>query len=316
MSNIDRFNKNKNIFICYKNLSALVKVAELWKRLNPDWKIWIFDNNNCREFLYKNYGLTAVKIFDSLKDGPIKADFWRACIIYRLGGLYVDADINPQVPLSSFIFPDDYFISCVSNLFDGENINNYMSPGYSFNPHFIYSYPGNGILRKSINFYFQKFYKNDKYDYWGWSIVDCWKKIYEVQVLGYFMKKLNTKSLKLKGKKYKFLTERFIDRGLRDSYNLHNFACVFNNHIILWNRLDEYNSRDHTFNENFNNFSNNSVSHYNNNYNNNNNLKKNYNSNRNIIIIDNRTFKQNPGFRNNKIKMNIKDVQKKRLLLN
>ena len=96
---VKNFIDNKNIFICHNNVEPLKYAAQLWRDLNPEWRIWLFDNKLCREFLYKYYGDIAIKVFDYIKSGPIKADFWRCCILYKFGGLYVDSDIEPIIIL-------------------------------------------------------------------------------------------------------------------------------------------------------------------------------------------------------------------------
>ena len=194
---IKNFSQNKNIYITHKNIEPLKYSAHLWKILNPEWNIWLFDNNLCRQFLYKYYGKIGVGVFDYITSGPIKADFWRLCILYKFGGLYIDSDIEPIHPLHKLIKPDDYFISCLSNEFYSEPESFFMKPGLSFNPHFIYCRDsGCGILRKSINMYIEKYLYNQKFAYWPWSIVENWRKNWEMQVLGVYMKRLNTKTLK------------------------------------------------------------------------------------------------------------------------
>jgi len=82
----------KVIYFCNKTLDKMEQYANNWKKLNPDYEIKLYDNKLCREFLVESYGEYYGEIFDFLKDGPIKADFWRACILYKNGGVY--SDIN------------------------------------------------------------------------------------------------------------------------------------------------------------------------------------------------------------------------------
>jgi len=50
----------------------------------------------CTDFLKQYYGHEAVKIFNNFKSGAHKADFWRYCILYALGGYYFDIKTNFQ----------------------------------------------------------------------------------------------------------------------------------------------------------------------------------------------------------------------------
>ena len=84
------------------------------EKTQPDWKIHLFDDQKCIDFLEKTYGTIFKDIFNYIKDGPIKSDFWQS-VFYINGGLYVDADIEPIKPLSSFINNSDDFVTCISS---------------------------------------------------------------------------------------------------------------------------------------------------------------------------------------------------------
>ena len=94
----------KVIYFCNKILSEKdIVSANNWKKLNPDYEIKLYDDEMIKKFLLEEYGELYENIFNYLKDGPIKADFWRICILYKNGGIYSDIDIMPLIPLSSFI---------------------------------------------------------------------------------------------------------------------------------------------------------------------------------------------------------------------
>ena len=323
---VKSFNNNKNIFICHNNIEPLKYAALIWKELNPEWNIWLFDNNLCREFLYKYYGDICVKVFDYIKFGPIKADFWRCCILYKFGGLYVDSDIEPILPLNRLITSEDYFISCVSHEFAHQSESFFMKPGLSFNPHFIYCYSGCGILRKSINMYIEMYLKKVKLIYWPWSIVENWRKIWEMQILGFYMKRLNTKSLKLGDRKYKFLVEEKIN-NFPGRTGLYAFACKYDNEIFIWNRSLHYDSSKHAFKSSYQNIlidkligkSQKLIEEFKKSESKNNNEKieeskiVEVKKRPRMFVIDNKIYKHNPEFRSNKIQMNINGINRKRL---
>ena len=89
----------KVIYICYKTKNIPEYIIPNWKKLNPDYKIKLYDNQDCIDFLEKEFGSEYVDTFNYIKDGPIKADFWRCCIIYKYGGIYADIDIKPVKPM-------------------------------------------------------------------------------------------------------------------------------------------------------------------------------------------------------------------------
>ncbi|MDA9216245.1 glycosyltransferase [bacterium] len=220
---------NKNIFICYKNLPTIEKYSLNWKKLNPDWKIHLFDDQKCIDFLEKTYGTIFKDIFNFIKDGPIKSDFWRVCILYYYGGLYVDADIEPIKPLSFFINESDDFITCISsNSFKRGNLTLPSKNKWHSNPHFIYSKNKNlFIFKYCINQYI-KYYNNAKpYSYWGWSIVGIFDKLMffpgEKKSGIFFYKKL----------KFKLLLE------------INMQYCTYNKVRLFNNRYKEY--KNHKF---------------------------------------------------------------------
>ena len=70
----------KVIYMCHKHLSEISKYSLNWKILNPEYDIKLYDDNLCQQFLLNEYSQLHLDIFNFLKDGPIKADFWRICI--------------------------------------------------------------------------------------------------------------------------------------------------------------------------------------------------------------------------------------------
>ena len=111
------------IYFCHKNLEGMDKYTNNWLKLNPEYKIKNYDDKMCKEFLLNEFNESYSKLFDYLKDGPIKADFWRICILYKNGGIYSDLDNEPLISLNNFIEDDIDFAICSS-----------FSPRFKFNP--------------------------------------------------------------------------------------------------------------------------------------------------------------------------------------
>jgi len=150
--------------MCHKRLDDIRIHSKNWKTLNPEYDIQLYDDERCKQFLLNNFSQLHVDIFNFLKDGPIKSDFWRLCIICKYGGLYVDADIQPLVPLRSYIEENDDFVTCISTNF----INNRCN--VKLNPHFLLSNKNNVILQECIDKYVQHYNDKVPYTYWGYSI--------------------------------------------------------------------------------------------------------------------------------------------------
>jgi len=64
--------------------------VELLKRQNPRFNHYLFDDNDCREFIKNNYDEKILNAYDALIPGAYKADLWRYCVLYKMGGIYVD----------------------------------------------------------------------------------------------------------------------------------------------------------------------------------------------------------------------------------
>jgi hypothetical protein len=214
----------KVIYMCHKNIDDIKKYSENWKRLNPEYEIKLYDNELSEQFLLKEFSQLHCDIFKYIPDGPIKADFWRVCIIYKYGGLYVDADINPLIPLKDYIEKDVDFVTCISNFFKEEGRNT------DLNPHFIMARPNDNDLLNCINKYIDYYNNKVEYSYWGWSIA--------------ILLKINNMPINKKScihydenKKYQFLLE---------TPDLEN--CEYNGIVVLKNRYDNY--KDHNFIDN------------------------------------------------------------------
>jgi hypothetical protein len=208
----------KVIYICHKKLDKIKIYSQNWKLLNPDYEIKLYDDELCKDFLLKEYSQLHVDIFNFLKDGPIKADFWRVCILNKYGGLYVDADIKPLIPLNKIIENDDFLVTCISRSF-----KKYRLP-FQLNPHFILSNKNNIILQNSIDCYIKQYNEKKPYRYWDWSI--C--KFFTIE--GITEKK--SQIIYINDKKIKFLYEK-------DGNN-----CEYNGEIVLNNRYENYRNHD------------------------------------------------------------------------
>ena len=76
-------------------------------KLNPEYTIFLYDDNDIDNFIKDNFDEKIYNSFKKLKVGAAKADFWRYCVLYKNGGVYLDVDSNILKPLNQLIKPDD-----------------------------------------------------------------------------------------------------------------------------------------------------------------------------------------------------------------
>ena len=147
-----------NIFQTWhtKNLPPLMKKAvNKIRLLNPNFYYKLYDDNDCREFIKKYFNQDVLNAYDRLIPGAYKADLWRYCILYKLGGIYLDIK---YVPVNGF--------KCINLLgkehwvldMDGKGIYNAL----------MVCKPGNPILLKAII----QIVENVKHKYYGRSSLD------------------------------------------------------------------------------------------------------------------------------------------------
>lgn len=92
----------KIIFRTFSNKTVsnnFFETSEEWKKLNPEYNIVWYDNKECDSFMKQYYEGEVFQAYQILKPGAYKADLWRLCILYKYGGVYVDAHSLPHVSL-------------------------------------------------------------------------------------------------------------------------------------------------------------------------------------------------------------------------
>jgi len=207
----------KVIYLCNKTISDHdIASANNWKKLNQEYEIILYDDEMIKSFLLKEYGELYINLFEYLKDGPIKADFFRICILYKKGGIYCDIDTLPLVPLSDFIENDVDLVTCSA----------YWC--FDFNPNFIVSNKDNAILKKCIDWYVNKYNAKCDYDYWGWSIMHA------------FTQNLHIENYQKEGGIYHVddmkiqIIKECSGSHHYDAHNIYNDVRVFNNRQEHW----------------------------------------------------------------------------------
>lgn len=234
----------KILYICHKNLKCLNMTYNFWKKLNPTYQIKLFNDAMCEQFLLDQFSELHQTIFKFIPDGPIKSDFWRLCILYKYGGIYVDADIHPLVPLDKYLLRSSDFVTCITK-----------SNG-NFNPHFIAVRKNDSDLKKCIEEYINFYTHHKRYAYWDWSIVNIFNKVLS-NVKTHYDKMPNLQVFYEEQKKYQLFFEMTRRDNLHDknsignimiqSRGLHDYYCTFLNKRIFNTRYLNYDPDEHKF---------------------------------------------------------------------
>ncbi len=96
----------KNIFQTHASTElteGAYKAIQSWRELNPTWNHYFFTDADQRIFIEENFSPDVLWAYDQLIPGAYKADFWRYCILYIKGGIYVDHKLALHVPLDRVI---------------------------------------------------------------------------------------------------------------------------------------------------------------------------------------------------------------------
>lgn len=106
----------KNLIITYKNWESLPSQfkanVEKIAVLNDAWHLHFFGNQEIEIFIKKNYTTDIFEAFKSIHRsyGAAQADFFRYLVLYRMGGIYIDAKTKVEQPFDTWISRDDQYI--------------------------------------------------------------------------------------------------------------------------------------------------------------------------------------------------------------
>jgi len=70
---------------------------------NPEFDYYLYSDEECAAFIADNFDDEVLTAFHALKPGAFKSDLWRYCILYKLGGVYLDIKYYSTVPLIRII---------------------------------------------------------------------------------------------------------------------------------------------------------------------------------------------------------------------
>jgi mannosyltransferase OCH1-like enzyme len=162
--------------------TKMLDTVELLKRQNPEFKHYLYDDDECREFIKENFPEEVLNAYNSLIPLAYKADLWRYCILYKEGGIYLDVK---YLPYNEFKFINltekEHFV------LDLPSCNTGVSGIYNA---LMVCLPGNKILLEAIN----QIVENVANNYYG----KCWLEPTGPLLLSKYFSDTYKKSLELK----------------------------------------------------------------------------------------------------------------------
>lgn len=99
---------------------------------NPNYEYRFFSEENCINYLKHNYDKTLLDCFNNLKNLSHKCDIFRYALLYKEGGIYIDADLNLQIGCDEIIKQSDnsQMITSIGahtkNYYNGECTNGFI----------------------------------------------------------------------------------------------------------------------------------------------------------------------------------------------
>jgi mannosyltransferase OCH1-like enzyme len=157
-----------NIFQTWHTKDLPPDMAENVKQLkenNPEFEHYLFDDNDCREFIKQNFKRDVLYAFDALIPGAYKADLWRLCVLYIYGGIYMDIKLKCFDKFKlKYLTMNEHLVKEPITLYSLFNLHY----SYSIYNAFMVCKPGNNLLVKCIN----EIVKNVQNKYYGFTPVD------------------------------------------------------------------------------------------------------------------------------------------------
>lgn len=97
----------------WKSKQGVDHLTSTWTDHHPGFKHTLYDDHDIENFVFKYFDSRVYYIYKRITNGSLKADFFRYCVLYIHGGVYVDIDITCLKPLSEGIidFESDTLVS-------------------------------------------------------------------------------------------------------------------------------------------------------------------------------------------------------------
>lgn len=150
----------KVIRLTYKTVAEIpAEVIADVKAMYPDFEVKVYGDAECTAFLRANYSEAAATLFTRIPFGAIKADFFRAAVLQKLGGMYFDLDLDHRAAVTDVVRSD------------ADLVTSHSLESMFMNPIVLIARPEDPTLKKVVDAYLSKgANSSEPFCYWSWSI--------------------------------------------------------------------------------------------------------------------------------------------------
>lgn len=115
-----------------------------WRKHNPDLAMNLFDNEECEALVawvdsLQDDGCKWLETYKALPHDIMRADMFRYCVLWHLGGIYADLDVECLGPMDALATPGVHLIE--ERLHPGFTVGPYLmaspEPGHLFWKHVL-----------------------------------------------------------------------------------------------------------------------------------------------------------------------------------
>ena len=98
------------------------ETVEELKNLNPEFEHFLFDDDDCIEFIRTHFDERVLNAFHRLIPGAFKADLWRYCVLYIHGGIYMDIKLKcvNNFKLINMVDKEYFVVDCLLHPYGDE----------------------------------------------------------------------------------------------------------------------------------------------------------------------------------------------------
>ena len=141
-----------------KNMANVVRKLI---KANPEFECYVYSEKEAAAFLRKHFGPEVLEAYMGFKPSAYRSDLFRYCVLYILGGVYIDAKMDFTVPIKNIIVDSQLVVLKTDGWCEGNGVNNAL----------LIAPPKNKVMRMLIDEIVQAYktrsYKENELDITG-----------------------------------------------------------------------------------------------------------------------------------------------------